>query len=245
MRPELGEPLIRLAPDSIVLNDWTARELNAKAGDTATLDFYLWDANAGLRTQHRRLHRRRHRADDRTGRRSAARASLPGHHRFRQPVRLGSAVPARPLESAPARRSVLARPPHDTEGVHPLRARARFVVDPLRRAHRPSLRRAPRRERGRAGGGAASAAAAAGRAGLAGHRADAGATAGARSLARRHRLRRVLHLLQLLHRRLGAAARGAVLPARRRTAAAPDRRAASHRVYRASSPPDAARPRPR
>jgi ABC-type antimicrobial peptide transport system permease subunit len=40
----------RPGPDSIVLNDWTARELNAKAGDTATLEFYLWDAAAGLRT---------------------------------------------------------------------------------------------------------------------------------------------------------------------------------------------------
>jgi len=37
-------------PDLIVLNDWTARELNAAPGDTAELDFYLWDAAAGLRT---------------------------------------------------------------------------------------------------------------------------------------------------------------------------------------------------
>ena len=34
----------------IVLNDWTARELNAKPGDTVELDYYRWDANAGLTT---------------------------------------------------------------------------------------------------------------------------------------------------------------------------------------------------
>jgi len=38
-----------LAP--IVLNDWTARELNAKPGDPLEIEYYLWDANAGLTTQ--------------------------------------------------------------------------------------------------------------------------------------------------------------------------------------------------
>ncbi|MGH9372596.1 MAG: ABC transporter permease, partial [Vicinamibacterales bacterium] len=36
--------------DSIVLNGWAARELNATVGDTAELEYYLWDAAAGLRT---------------------------------------------------------------------------------------------------------------------------------------------------------------------------------------------------
>jgi len=49
-KPDLGEPLRTLLPDSIVLNEWAARELNAKPGDTAQLDFYLWDAAGGLRT---------------------------------------------------------------------------------------------------------------------------------------------------------------------------------------------------
>ena len=48
--PDLGEPLRTLSPESIVLNEWTARELNARDGDTAQLDFYLWDAAGGLRT---------------------------------------------------------------------------------------------------------------------------------------------------------------------------------------------------
>ncbi|HJR61360.1 MAG TPA: ABC transporter permease [Vicinamibacterales bacterium] len=34
----------------IVLNDWTARELAAKPGDSLEIEYYLWDANAGLTT---------------------------------------------------------------------------------------------------------------------------------------------------------------------------------------------------
>ena len=50
-RPDLGEPL-RVGPgaDGIVLNEWTARELGARPGDPVTLEYYLWDAAAGLRT---------------------------------------------------------------------------------------------------------------------------------------------------------------------------------------------------
>ena len=52
---DLGEPLKWLSPDSIVFNEWTARQLNAKPGDTAQLDFYLWDAAGGLRTDSARF----------------------------------------------------------------------------------------------------------------------------------------------------------------------------------------------
>ena len=38
------------APAPIVLNDWTARQLNARPGDSLELEYYLWDANAGLTT---------------------------------------------------------------------------------------------------------------------------------------------------------------------------------------------------
>ncbi|MEX1130331.1 MAG: ABC transporter permease, partial [Vicinamibacterales bacterium] len=34
----------------IVLNDWAARELSAKPGDPLEMEYYLWDANAGLTT---------------------------------------------------------------------------------------------------------------------------------------------------------------------------------------------------
>ena len=42
----------QLAPSTkaIVLNDWTARELSAKPGDALDIEYYLWDANAGLTT---------------------------------------------------------------------------------------------------------------------------------------------------------------------------------------------------
>lgn len=40
--PGAGQPL--------VLNEWTARELGAKVGDAAVLEYYLWDPESGLRT---------------------------------------------------------------------------------------------------------------------------------------------------------------------------------------------------
>jgi ABC-type lipoprotein release transport system permease subunit len=51
LRP-LGVPDLRPLPghNDIVLNDWAARELRALIGDTAQLDYYLWDPAAGLRT---------------------------------------------------------------------------------------------------------------------------------------------------------------------------------------------------
>jgi ABC-type lipoprotein release transport system permease subunit len=48
--PELAAPIRTLPPNAIVLNEWTAGELGARIGDPVTLDFYLWDAAAGLRT---------------------------------------------------------------------------------------------------------------------------------------------------------------------------------------------------
>lgn len=35
---------------AIVINDWAARELDARPGDALEIDYYLWDANAGLTT---------------------------------------------------------------------------------------------------------------------------------------------------------------------------------------------------
>jgi ABC-type antimicrobial peptide transport system permease subunit len=50
LTPSLGAPLRTFADDAIVLNAWTARELDARPGDRVTLEYYLWDAAAGLRT---------------------------------------------------------------------------------------------------------------------------------------------------------------------------------------------------
>ena len=35
----------------IILNDWTARDLNAKPGDTVSLDYYIWHENGRLETK--------------------------------------------------------------------------------------------------------------------------------------------------------------------------------------------------
>lgn len=49
--PEISAPGTKIVgPDGIVLNQWLADQLNAAVGDQAVLDYYLWDANAGLTT---------------------------------------------------------------------------------------------------------------------------------------------------------------------------------------------------
>jgi hypothetical protein len=35
----------------IILNDWTARDLNAKPGDVVSLEYYLWHENGRLETK--------------------------------------------------------------------------------------------------------------------------------------------------------------------------------------------------
>ena len=189
--------------------------------------------------QHRDVHGRGDRADGRTGRRPAACAGVPGHHRGRQPLGLGSAVSARPVES-PARRT---KPTGETIARHPRRfstTNGRAISGRPVTASSPAFA-------SRCPGGDAEAVAEGLRAQLQqrvepvsqGLALTPARRLALDALARRHRFRRVLHLLQLLHRRLGAAARGAVLPARDRAAAPPDRRAAGHRLHRASSPQDA------
>ncbi len=44
-----------IARDGIVLNTWAARELSAGVGDEAEIEYYLWDANAGLTTHKQKL----------------------------------------------------------------------------------------------------------------------------------------------------------------------------------------------
>jgi ABC-type antimicrobial peptide transport system permease subunit len=49
----------RLAPageDGITLNDWAARELDAKVGDRATLEYYVWRSDALLHTETAQFH---------------------------------------------------------------------------------------------------------------------------------------------------------------------------------------------
>jgi ABC-type antimicrobial peptide transport system permease subunit len=49
---QLAKPTIQASqPPPIILNDWTARDLNAKPGDTVSLEYYLWHENGRLETK--------------------------------------------------------------------------------------------------------------------------------------------------------------------------------------------------
>ena len=169
-------------------------------------------------------------ADRRRGRRPRPRPGLRRHYRCRQPRGLGSAVPDRSEPDRAARRGILGPVSHDTQGVHRAAGRAGAVavalrpahVDPVDRRRCRGSRHARRRLRSVAFGDA--------RPGGRRHRRHAGARDGGRRVGRRDRLRRVLHLLQLLPGRLRPAAGEPVLPARRRAAVAGDRRPAGIRV---------------
>ncbi len=47
----LDSSLAPAAEDGIVLNDWTARELGARVGDTVTLEYYVWRSDSRLHTE--------------------------------------------------------------------------------------------------------------------------------------------------------------------------------------------------
>ena len=101
-RPHVGRPH---PPDSIILNEWTAAKLQAKPGDQVEIEYYLWDAGAGLDDASPDVQGRRHRADRGPRRRPATCARISRHHRSREPRRVGSAVPGRPVTRPSARTS--------------------------------------------------------------------------------------------------------------------------------------------
>ena len=228
----------------IVLNDWAARDLAVKVGDPLSLEYYLWEDPGRLVTRTADFRRRRRRADCRRGGRSRPRAGLSRHHRSGDPRRLGSAVSDRPQPRAPRRRGVLGAIPDDAEGVRAARGRAGAVAIALRRSHvgppRAGRRRAGERD-------ARDRVAAALRAAIdplaLGLSVRDVRGARPRRVARRHRLRRVLHLLQLLPRRVGAAAGGAVLQARGRAARARGRPAPRGRLLDARASGGCSRPK--
>lgn len=49
--PVAREPVAPRTSDVMYLNSWAAQELNARPGDDVAIDYYLWDANAGLTTR--------------------------------------------------------------------------------------------------------------------------------------------------------------------------------------------------
>ena len=48
---QLANEKFMTARPPIILNDWTARDLNAKTGDTVSLEYYLWHENGRLETK--------------------------------------------------------------------------------------------------------------------------------------------------------------------------------------------------
>ncbi|MYA79514.1 MAG: ABC transporter permease, partial [Acidobacteriia bacterium] len=51
LRLTSGEPAPALSGDEILINDWTARELQASSGDRVTLSYYVMASNGGLETE--------------------------------------------------------------------------------------------------------------------------------------------------------------------------------------------------
>ena len=214
-----------------MLNEWAAKDLGAAVGDPLSVDYYVWETEGRLRTQT---------AD------FASRASC--RSRARPPIAIWClSIPASPTRIAwptgirrfrsilkrvrPVDEAVLEPLSRDAEGVHSDRARAGVVGLASRRADRAAADSAGRDVRSRTLRAQYENA-------LRGRARSAGdgifrvrrARAESRRVERRDRFRRVLHVFQHLPRRVGAAAGGVVLQARRRAAAAGSRAAAGARA---------------
>ena len=222
----------------IALNDWTARELGARIGDALYARVLRLARGGPHRDAPPGAPRRADRPDLGRRRRPRAGARLPRHHPRDASRRLGPAVQGRPVADPAAGRGLLAALPDDAEGVAAARAPASSSggtgSDARRRCGSRSSR-APRRRPTR--GGLQPRARREDRSRLARPRGRRRAHARAHGGARRHRLRPVLRLLQLLPGRGGAAARGPLLPLRPRAAARGGRAAAGARLHgRAAAP---------
>ena len=101
--------------DSIVLNDWAATELKARAGDTVTMEYYAWEEPGRLVTKTTTLNVAGVVPIERGDREMAP--TYPGITRFADAGRLGSAVPGGPAPGPQSRRGVLGEVSNDTEGV--------------------------------------------------------------------------------------------------------------------------------
>ena len=197
-----------------------------RVGDPLTLDYYVWEDPGFLRTRSARVRHRRHRADRRRRSRPGSGAGLSGDHlrrrhlatgirRFRS-ISAGCGRPTKRTGSSTGRRR---RPSSrsrtgSSSGVRVSAIGRRCASGRGRQVRWPPSAIASRREssRGRSAGVRL--------------RHPGRAVDRTRRVQRLDRFRRVLHLLQLLSRRLGGAAGGAVLQAQRRAARARSRPAA-------------------
>ena len=239
------EPIPPGEADRIVLNEWAADELQASAGDRIELDYFLWDPAAGLTTHTAAF------TVDNSGCRvpiegfAADRRLAPEYPGITGATSLANWDPPFPVDLSRIR-------PQDEKYWNDYRTTPKAFIAfergrelwKTRYGSATSIRmQVP--TRGRCGRvcrsdrrGSAPVTAAAGD----GDHDLSGAASRDRGLVGRDRLRRVLHLLQLLPRRVRAAARRPVLPPRRRAAPAADRHPARRRLHdRARAPPAADR----
>ena len=121
------------ARDAIVLNEWAARDLGATPGQKIGVDYYLWDAQSGLTT---------HTATFTLERivpiagLAADRRLAPEYPGITSAASLADWDPPFPIDLSrvrPRDEEVLARAPHDAEGVHSVREWTRVVGNALRR----------------------------------------------------------------------------------------------------------------
>ena len=220
------------APAPIVLNEWTARELGASRWRPHRRRLLPLGSRSGLHTRTASFTVAAVDPDRRLRRRPRLGAGVSGDHG-------GEAVSPSGIRRS---RSISSRVrPQDEsywdeyrttpKAFIPLRARQGAVAVAVRRADVAAIRAASADAAQKAVDGlraAVSRRLSPAAMGVALMPARAAALDGR---AGRDRLRRVLHLLQLLPRRLGAAARRALLQARRRAAAEADRRAARGRLH--------------
>jgi hypothetical protein len=110
-----GGPCLALPP--IALNEWTARELGARVGDTLSLEYYLWREEGSLET--RRAEFRVHAVVPIAGA-AADRELVPDYPGITKETRLADWDPPFAVDLSrvrPQDEDVLAAVPHDAQGV--------------------------------------------------------------------------------------------------------------------------------
>ena len=142
---EIGSPSSPSSPvatDSIVLNEWAARELDARVGDTVALDYFLWDAATGLTT---------HSAEFKLARivpidgLAADRRLAPAYPGITAANSLSDWDPPFPVDLArvrPQDEAYWKQYPYDSQSLHRVRTGTRAVAHTIRRSNLGEVSRA-------------------------------------------------------------------------------------------------------